>query len=52
MGAGMERHRQLHDVFEIVRQHRLALAVREPVGLQRDPGAAGNGEQAERDPGN
>ena len=47
MGAGVEGQRQLHDVLEIVRQHHLALAVRQPVGMQRDGRAAQDGEQAE-----
>ena len=51
MGAGMEGQRQLHDVFEIVRQHRLALAVGQPVGVKGYRGAAEDGEQAERHPG-
>ena len=51
MGAGVEGQRQLHDVLEIVRQHGLALAVRQPIGMQRDPGTASNGEQAECRPG-
>ena len=51
MVAGVEVHRQLHDVLEIAGQHRLALAVRQPVGMQGDGGAADNGEQAERRPG-
>ena len=50
MGAGVEGQRQLHDVLEIIRQHRLALAVRQPVGVQRDRGTAADGEQAERRP--
>ena len=32
-------------------QHRLALAVRQPIGVQRDRDAAADGEQAERRPG-
>ena len=51
MGAGVEGQRQLHDVLEIIGQHRLALAVRQPVGMERDHRAAGDGEQAERHPG-
>ncbi len=51
MGAGVERQRQLHDVLEIIRQHRLALPVRQPVGVQRDRRTAPYGEQAERRPG-
>ena len=51
MGAGMEGQRQLHDVLEIVGQHRLALAVGEAVGVQRHHGAAADREQAERRPG-
>ena len=51
MGAGVEGQRQLQDVLEIVGQHRLALAVREPVGLQRHDRAAADGEQPERHPG-
>ena len=51
MGAGVEGQRQLHDVLEIVGQHRLTLAVRQPVGMERDQRAAGDGEQAERHPG-
>ena len=51
MGAGVERQRQLHDVLEIAGQHRLTLAVRQPVGVQRDRGAAADGEQAESSPG-
>ena len=47
----MKGQRQLHDVLEIIRQHRLALAMRQPVGMQRDRGAASNGEQAEGRPG-
>ena len=47
MGAGVEGQRQLHDVLEIIGQHRLALAVRQPIGMQRDRGTASNGEQAE-----
>ena len=50
MGAGVEGQRQLQDVLEIVGQHRLALAVREPVGMQRDQRAAADGEQPERRP--
>ena len=33
MGAGMESQRQLHDVFEIIGQDRLALAMRQLVGV-------------------
>ena len=51
MGAGVESQRQLHDVLEIIGQHRLALAVRQPVGVERDERAARDGEQAERHPG-
>ena len=51
MGAGVEGQRQLHDVLEIIGQHRLALAVRQPVGMERDQRAARDGEQAERHPG-
>ena len=51
MRAGVEGQRQLHDVLEIARQHRLALAVRQPIRMQRDRGAAQNGKQAERRPG-
>ena len=51
MGAGVEGQRQLQDVLEIVGQDRLALAVREPVGLQGHERAARNGEEPERDPG-
>ena len=51
MGAGVEGQRQLHDVFEIIGQHRLALAMRQPVGVERDHRAAGDGEQAKRHPG-
>ena len=51
MGAGVEGQRQLHDVLEIVGQHRLALAVRQLVGIERDERAARDGEQAERHPG-
>ena len=51
MGAGMEGQRQLHDVLEIARQHRLALAVRQPIRVQRDRSAASDGKQAERRPG-
>ena len=51
MGAGVEGQRQLHDVFEIIGQHRLALAMRQLVGVERDRGAAQDGEQAERHPG-
>ena len=51
MGAGVESQRQLHDVLEIIRQHRLALAVREPIGVQGDRGTASDGKQAERRPG-
>ena len=36
MHAGVVGQRQLQDVIEIVGQHRLALAVRQPVGMQRD----------------
>ena len=50
MGTGVEVQRQLHDVLEIARQHRLALAVCQPVGMQCHRRAASNGEQAERDP--
>ena len=51
MGAGVEGQRQLHDVLEIIGQHRLALAVRQLVGMERDQRAARDGEQAERHPG-
>ncbi len=51
MGAGVEGQRQLHDVFEIIRQHRLTLTVRQLVGMERDRGAAQDREQAERHPG-
>ena len=50
MGAGVKGQRQLHDVLEIIGQHRLALAVRQLVGMQRNGRAAHDGEQAERDP--
>ena len=50
MGAAMKRYRKLQHVLEIVGQHRLLAAVREPVGMKRDQHAAGDGEQAERDP--
>ena len=51
MRAGVEGHRQLQDVLEIAGQHRLALAVREPVGLRARHRADADGEQAERGPG-
>ncbi len=51
MGAGMKGQRQLHDVLEIIRQHHLALAVRQLVGVERDRRAAEDREQAERNPG-
>ena len=51
MDAGVIGQRQLHDVVEVVGQHRLTLAVRQPVGLQGDEGAADDGEQPETDPG-
>jgi hypothetical protein len=51
MSAGVEGQRQLHDVLEIARQHRLALAVRQPIRMQGDRGAAADGKQAERRPG-
>ena len=51
MDAAMEAERQLQDVLEIVRHHRVAAPVRQPVGVQRHQRAAGDGEQAEADPG-
>ena len=42
--------RQLQHVLEIVGQHRLLAAVREPVGMERDQHAAADGEQPERRP--
>jgi len=51
MGAGVEGQRQLHDVFEIVGQHRLTLAMRQLIGVERNRGAAQDGEQPERHPG-
>lgn len=50
MGAGVEGQRQLHDVFEIAGQHRLALAVRQLVGVERYGRPAQDGEKAERGP--
>ena len=51
MDAAMEAERQLQDVLEIVRHHRVTAAVRQPVGVQRHQRAAGDGEQAEAHPG-
>ncbi len=51
MGAAVEGERELEDVFEIVGQHRLAAAVREPVRVQCDQHAARDDEQSEGDPG-
>jgi hypothetical protein len=51
MRAGVEGQRQLHDVFEIIGQHRLALAMREAIRMKRHHRAADDGEQAERNPG-
>ena len=51
MGAAVEGQRQLQDMLEIAGQHRLALAMRQPVGVQRHRGAAPDGEQAEPRPG-
>jgi hypothetical protein len=51
MGAGVEGQRQLHDVLEIAGQHRLALAVRQPIGVQRDRGTTQNCKQAKPRPG-
>ena len=51
MHAGVIGQRQLQDVIEVVGQDRLALAVRQPVGVQGDERAADDGEQAEPDPG-
>ena len=51
MGAGVIAERQLQDVLEIVGPHLLAVAMREPVGVQRDQRAADDDEQAEGDPG-
>ena len=50
MGAAVEAERQLQDVLEIVGHHRVAAAVRQPVGVQRDQRAAGDGEQPEAHP--
>ena len=50
MGAAVEAERQLQDVLEIVGHHRVPAAVRQPVGVQRDQRAAGDGEQAEARP--
>ena len=51
MGAGVESQRQLHDVLEIIRQHRLTLAMGQPIRMKRYGGAAADGEQAESRPG-
>ena len=51
MGAGMEGQRQLHDVFEVIRQHRLTLAMGQPIGVKGHGGATADGEQAESRPG-
>ncbi len=50
MRAAVERQRQLQDVLEIFRQHRVPAPVREAVGVQRDHHAAGDVEQTEGDP--
>ena len=51
MGAGVESQWQLHDVFEIIRQHRLTLAMRQPIGMKRYRRATADGEQPESRPG-
>ncbi len=51
MRAGVIAQRQLQDVLEIVGPHRLAVAMREPVGVQRDDRADDDDEEAESDPG-
>ena len=50
MGAAVEGDRELQHVLEIVGEHRLLAAMREPVGMERDQHAAADGEQPERDP--
>ncbi len=50
MDAAVIAERQLQDVLEIVGHHRVAAAVRQPVGMQRDQRAADDGEQAEAHP--
>ena len=51
MDAAVEAQRQLQDVLEVVGHHRVAAAMRQPVGVQRDERAADDGEEAEAHPG-
>ena len=51
MGAGVVGQRQLQHVLEIVRQHHVAAAVRQPVGEPGHERAGDDDEQAEADPG-
>ena len=51
MGVAVIGKRQLQNVFEIAGQNDVAAAVREPVGVQRNQSAAGDGKQAEAGPG-
>jgi hypothetical protein len=50
MDAAVKAERQLQDMLEIVGHHRVAPAVRQPVGMQRHERAAGDGEEAEAHP--
>ena len=51
MRAGVVAERKLQHVLEEHRAHHLVLAVREPIGVERDERAANDGEQGEADPG-
>ena len=51
MGIAVIGQRQLQHMLEIAGQHDVAAAVRQPVGIKRDQGAAGDGEQPEAGPG-
>ena len=51
MGARVETQRQMEDMIEIGGHRRQPLAMREPVGVQRDQHAGPDREQREADPG-
>ncbi len=51
MRAGIEAQGQLQHVLEEHRAHRRVLAMRKPVGVERDQRAADDGEERKADPG-
>jgi hypothetical protein len=51
VGAAVKAQRELQDMFEVVGEHGMTVAVREPVGIERHDRSACDGEQPEADPG-